>query len=145
MNKPASTYRFIERARHALEEEGMRLTAQRRMILRLFEGFEGHWTAQDVFGACEELSLATVYNTLELFEQLGLLRRVTSPDGVTIYDRNTTPHHHALCRTCGALVDIPDDRSLDSLARFADAAASFHTTHASIWLHGTCGSCRGSS
>ena len=142
MNKPAPTHRVLDSARRALEAEGMRLTPQRRKILALFEGLEGHWTAQDVFSACEELSLATVYNTLVLFENLGLLRRFTSPDGVTIFHRNTDAHHHAKCSVCGSLLDIPDDRCIERLTQSAATAASFAATHASVWLHGTCTSCR---
>ncbi|HRV91220.1 MAG TPA: transcriptional repressor, partial [Anaerolineae bacterium] len=60
-----------------LKERGLRVTPQRAIILEAIEGLSGHITAEDIFGVVKEvnsyISLATVYRTLELLKELGLI------------------------------------------------------------------------
>jgi Fe2+ or Zn2+ uptake regulation protein len=63
-------------------------------------------TADDVHIHLPSLSSATVYATLELFEGMGIVRRVSTFEGTAVFDSHTEPHHHAICRKCGRMFDI---------------------------------------
>src|SRR3954449_9213098 len=89
-----------------LRARGQRVTLPRLMVHRFVRRAPQHVTADDVHREIPSLSPATIYSTLELFEELGLVRRVGTFEGTTVYDSRTDAHHHALCRHCGALVDF---------------------------------------
>ncbi len=98
--------------REILQSEGIHPTAQRMAILSFILGQSNHSTAEDVKGWVDRnfpnISLATVYNTLNVFVQGGLVQEFKLPHTTkVIYDRNTTPHHHFMDESTGELIDIP--------------------------------------
>jgi Fe2+ or Zn2+ uptake regulation protein len=97
-------------------------------------------TAEDVRREIPSLSFATVYATLELFEELGLVQRVGTLEGAAVYDSRTEPHHHAMCRRCGKVVDIDGGR-VSERARQAAADAGFQVERAEVQLVGLCADC----
>jgi len=141
----------LEESLQRLKDAGFRLTPQRRAILEIFHDGAGHLTPQQVFATLDDvvpsLSLATVYNTLELLEEIGLLTRVTAHDGQTYFDPTVVPHHHALCDKCGDIFDVflkpgaLDDLIADAEA-FEGANPDFRVTQATVWLRGRCRSCQ---
>lgn len=92
---------------------GIRPTAQRTWIARLlFDGPHRHVTAAEVWSEVREhgpqVSLATVYNTLNELLDAGLLRAVPVTGARGLYfDTNVEPHHHLLDEDTGAVVDLP--------------------------------------
>lgn len=98
-----------------LRERGFSLTPQRRAILRHLADRGGHWTAAEVLdsltGEFPLASRATVYSTLALLRELGVLADVPAPGpgGEARYDANPAPHQHFVCRRCGALRDVPPE------------------------------------
>jgi Fe2+ or Zn2+ uptake regulation protein len=96
-----------------LKRAGLKLTPQRIAIVRLFAGDETHPTAQDLYEklrpAFPSMSFATVYNTLDTLAKTGLAGIVRLPGrrgDAARFDPRTTPHHHAVCDACGAVLDI---------------------------------------
>jgi Fur family transcriptional regulator, stress-responsive regulator len=94
-----------------LRRRGLRLTAQRRVVAEALEGEHVHLTAEQVYQRAAtrlpEISRATVYNTLNQFQELGELREVTLDAGPKRYDPNSLqPHHHLLCEGCGTVCDV---------------------------------------
>jgi Fur family peroxide stress response transcriptional regulator len=96
-----------------LKRAGLKLTPQRIAIVRLFAGDTSHPTAQDLFErlrpAFPSMSFATVYNTLDTLAHTGLAGHVRLPGkkgDAARFDPNTSPHHHAVCDSCGAVLDI---------------------------------------
>jgi Fur family iron response transcriptional regulator len=96
-----------------LRDAGLRPTRQRVVLGQLlFAGGDRHVTAEMLFaeaaGAVVQLSLATVYNTLNQFTQAGLLRRI-GPDGSrSFYDTNTSVHPHFYLDDEDRLIDVPE-------------------------------------
>lgn len=134
-----------------LREAGLKLTPQRATILELLADHGGHVTPQQIVsrldGADAGLSQATVYNTLELFESLDLLRRMTTEDGQAYFDVNTEPHHHAICQSCGEIFDLRVPvKLLEALmteaSSYDEADQGFSIEVATLWFRGTCGGCR---
>ncbi len=101
---------------------GTPVTAQRRTVLEVLASRHDHPTVEQIFVAVAErmpdVSLGTVYRSLEKLATLGLLRRVEHPGSTVRFDANTTPHHHFLCTRCGSIDDLPLEavRGHESLA-----------------------------
>ncbi len=88
-----------------------RVTPQRRVIAEVLDGEHVHLTADTVHHQAHELlpeiSLATVYNTLNELVAMGELLEVSAGPGPKRYDPNVRfPHHHLVCTTCGTLRDV---------------------------------------
>jgi len=93
-----------------LREQGIFPTAQRVTIARVLLREKTHLTADEIFRMVNELdqhvSKATVYNTLGLFAEKGIVREVIADPGRVVYDPNTAPHHHFYDEGSGELTDI---------------------------------------
>jgi Fur family iron response transcriptional regulator len=102
--------------RHALREAGIQPSASRMAIAHYVWNTTSHPTADDVKLEVEKnfptVSLATVYNTLNLFVEKGLLKEVKDPNSDRVrYDCNTKPHFHFLDEETGEMLDL-DPRAL---------------------------------
>jgi Fur family iron response transcriptional regulator len=99
--------------RKKLRESGLRPTRQRVALgWLLFAKGDRHITAERLYeeatGSRVPISLATVYNTLHQFTEVGLLREIAVDGSRTYFDTNVANHHHFLIEETNALVDIPD-------------------------------------
>jgi len=97
-----------------LRDAGLRPTRQRIALAeRLFSGVDRHVTAEklhaEALAADVQVSLATVYNTLNQFTRAGLLRELVVDAGRSYFDTNTSVHHHFFFEKSGQLVDVPGD------------------------------------
>ena len=96
-----------------LQRVGIKPTAQRIAICRYLFGEANHPTAEDVKLWMDRnfpmVSLATVYNTLNLLVSRGLLKELRfQHDDRVVFDVNTMPHHHFLDEETGALIDLDE-------------------------------------
>jgi Fur family ferric uptake transcriptional regulator/Fur family peroxide stress response transcriptional regulator len=128
----------------ALRRRGHRVTSQRLVIHRALRDLDRHVTAEEVMAKVARqlpnVSLPTIYATLELFEELGIVRRAAVREGAALFDPRTDEHHHLVCRRCGRVEDL--DTELD-LARVRRAARrrGFNSDHAELVLSGLCSNC----
>jgi len=127
-----------------LHSRGQRVTPQRVVMNRVLRSAKRHVTAEDVLrevtGKLPNVSLPTVYATLELFEELGLVRRVATESGPALFDSRTDEHQHVVCRRCGRVQDL-DTAVDDSRARAAARRAGFRPEHTDVVLVGLCADC----
>jgi Fur family iron response transcriptional regulator len=96
-----------------LRMSGLRPTRQRLELLGiLLAGAHRHLSAEDLFLETArtgiKVSLATVYNSLRQFRDVGLVRELPVDGTRSFFDTNTTSHHHFLIENEGRLIDIPD-------------------------------------
>jgi Fur family transcriptional regulator, stress-responsive regulator len=94
-----------------LRNRGWRLTAQRRVIAEAMSGEHVHLAADEVFERARallpEVSLATVYNTLNELVDMGELLEITHVDGRRRFDPNVGERHqHLVCVDCGRMLDV---------------------------------------
>src|SRR5262245_62078637 len=106
----------------ALRRSGYRVTSQRLVVGEALAGAGRHLSAEDVLGAVAErlpnVSLPTVYAALDALEDAGIARRVAGGRGAALFDAGAAPHHHLVCRRCGAVEDLDADVGLEpALAR----------------------------
>ena len=129
----------------ALRERGQRVTPQRLAIARVLRELDSHVTAERLYGEVSArmpgVSLPTVYATLELLEQLGLVRRLSADTGAIVYDGRMDDHHHLVCRRCGAIADVDAAVDRDELLAAA-RAGGFAADYAQVVVTGLCASCR---
>src|SRR6187200_1915802 len=97
-----------------LREQGHRLTPQREVVLEAVEQLE-HATADDIQRVVSDqaptLNLSTIYRSLALLEDLGVIQHVNLADRGTVYHSKAIPAHvHLACTRCGSVTDAqPDD------------------------------------
>jgi Fur family iron response transcriptional regulator len=108
------TERPYGKAYDILRKAGLRPTRQRLGLARLlFEHGDRHITAEQLqaesVAANMRVSLATIYNTLNQFSEVGLLREVVVEPGRSYFDTNTTDHHHFFHEETARLEDIAGD------------------------------------
>lgn len=133
-----------KRLEAALSDAGHRLTAQRRAVIAYLAGRTDHPTARQVYQALRSadstLSLATVYNTLNVLAELGAIRTLEFDSSDNRYDTNTDPHVNLVCSICGTIEDY--DHPLP--VRFDEilSRVGFHSTDARIEYRGICAACR---
>ena len=110
----------------ALTEHGIQPSAQRVAVADYVLYTTDHPSADQVWAQVKRtfpmLSRATVYNTLNLFTEKGLLRELVLAEGKVVFDPKLDPHHHFLDEDTGEIVDVPwsalDVRRVHSLSGF---------------------------
>jgi len=102
----------LEEFEQRCREQGMPVTAQRRVVLEELLRHDDHPTADQVLegvrGRMPEISRATVYRVLETLVRLGAAQKTCHPGGVARFDPKTERHHHLVCTHCGKVVDVED-------------------------------------
>ncbi len=100
-----------KRTQSRLTEYGIQPTAQRLQIAELLFARDQHLTAEQIIQGLADsgtqVSKATVYNTLKLFAEKGLLKPVQVDPERGLFDSNMAPHHHFHVEDTGELIDVP--------------------------------------
>ena len=129
-----------------IQTHGMRVTPQRAIIFEAIEKLEGHITAEEIFAEVQKvstyISLATVYRTLELLQELNLIIPTNLGGSQTFFAlKNHGSHHHLVCLECGAIEEF-DDEIFDPIRTKLEEKYEFqvHTNHMSVF--GLCRVCR---
>ncbi|MGA9770797.1 MAG: Fur family transcriptional regulator [Blastocatellia bacterium] len=126
-------------------ETDVKLTRQRKVVLRVVSETQEHPTASEVFEQARKLlptiSYATVYNSLRYLKEAGLVVEITFGNGASRYDRETGRHDHALCTECGKLVDFDIAETVE-LMRSAARRTRFKPESIHLTLMGLCPDCR---
>ncbi|HUQ00188.1 MAG TPA: Fur family transcriptional regulator [Aeromicrobium sp.] len=126
--------------------DSIRPTRQRQVVSDALAELETFCSAQEIHALLSErgenVGLATVYRTLQLFADAGSLDALRGDDGETRYRRCSSGHHHHLvCRDCGRTVEVEGP----TVERWADRVAGDHgftdVSH-TLEIFGSCANCR---
>lgn len=123
---------------------GYRLTPQRQLVLEAV-GRLGHATPEEIATAVRRtasgVNISTVYRTLELLEQIGLVRHTHLGHGAPTYSVATDDDHvHLVCRDCGGIEEAPPQVLADVVERLAaDRGFTVDVGHFAVF--GRCRSC----
>lgn len=127
-----------------LRASGHRLTPQRELVLAAVETL-GHATPDEVYAEVrthsQSINQSTVYRTLELLDDLGLIRHAHLTDRAPTY-HSTAGHEHAhfVCRSCHQVISIGRRDIEETLGSLA-SAAGFHPDYGHLTVFGTCAAC----
>jgi Fur family transcriptional regulator, peroxide stress response regulator len=137
---------------HSFENEFQRLcherqlavTQQRLVLYRALMEMPEHPNPEQVFervrAELPSISLATVYKTLHLFLENGIIREVSPHHGSLRIEPNAEPHHHFFCLQCHSLTDLPRNE-VDELPLKESVPAGFHIAQVSMEVRGLCRCC----
>ncbi len=130
--------------RQRLRGSGYRLTPQRELILAAVERL-GHATPEKVMAEVrahsEAVNVSTVYRTLEVLEELGLVRHAHLSDRAPTYHSvSDHEHFHLVCRNCQTVISVDPD-VLSPLLQRLDTDHGFIADIGHLTVFGTCESC----
>ena len=136
--------RRVESMTQALKSSGLRLTHQRLEIFREVASSNDHPNAETVFQGVQKhlptVSLDTVYRTLWLLEDLGLITTLGPHRGSTRFEANLKPHHHYVCTRCGMTRDIYHE-DFDRISVPAEARSFGTVQTTQVEIRGVCQRC----
>ncbi len=129
-----------------LSEQGYKLTRQRKAVVEVVTQAHTRLSAADVFTqaqrACPDLGLTTVYRTLEILEQMGVIRRVHLDDGCEGFAPASAGHgHHLICSRCQETIEF-EDCNMSSLLKRVSEQTGFTIEQHWLELVGLCPKCQ---
>lgn len=131
-----------------LRASGVKLTHQRMEIFREIAGRTDHPDAASIYECVRKrlptVSLDTVYRTLSLLKEAGLIATLGPNQDRLRFDANTTQHHHFVCTICGRTEDFYCEE-FDSLRVPGDVLKMGVVEHSHVELRGICADCRTSN
>jgi len=125
-----------------LEGEGHRVTSTRRAVLRAIAETGVPLTIEEIVERVPDIGRATVFRTVKLLVELGVVCRVVLENGGIRYVVSTSGHHHHLvCSSCGSVTEFSSPE-LDQAVHEEAEAAVFQLSAHTVELYGTCIRCR---
>jgi len=136
---------------------GFRMTVPREVIFNILNSTDSHLSAEDIYHKVHRhypgIGLTTVYRTLDLLSEMGLVRRFDFGDGRGRYELIMGPkgkvhHHHLLCTSCGRVIDykefLEDEKQLlGKTEKGLSRKYNFKITDHDITFMGLCEKCKG--
>jgi Fur family ferric uptake transcriptional regulator len=139
----------IENLKDRLKLKGYKLTPQRRAVVNIVLSNKGnHLTAEEMYDLvkkeCPEIGLATIYRTVQLLEDIGILCKINLEDGCNRYElldnEEAHHHHHLICRKCGKVLEVEEDL-LDTIEKNVENKYKFRIENHSVKFLGICSEC----
>lgn len=130
-----------------LTDKNLKMTPQRRLILDTFLKQDGHLSSEELYANVKKrdssIGQATVYRTLKLLNESGLIEPLDFADGVVRYEWSygETHHDHLICDKCGKNIEILDETIERRQVQLADEHG-FKLLRHKMYLYGLCPDCR---
>ncbi len=132
------SYEFLS---NELKKKNIRLSNRRAKVLEYLCRIPNHPTVDQIYGDLHQviptLSKTTIYNTLHILIQAGLVRVINVEDNETRYDIITAPHGHFKCVNCGTIFDF----SIDLALLTAEELNGFKIIDRDMYFKGVCSKC----
>ncbi|MFQ5596358.1 MAG: Fur family transcriptional regulator [Anaerolineae bacterium] len=128
-----------------LRQAGLRMTPQRLMVMDAVFHHDGHITAEDIHARVQTLypyvDLSTVYRTLQVLKEQGIVAELQMSGGPTQYEALLDDsHHHAICRRCGAMLEL-EPETLEPIRQQLLIKHGFSAEFAHMAISGLCEAC----
>jgi Fur family ferric uptake transcriptional regulator len=132
--------------RQRLHDRGLRWTPQRRALIEVLSRADGHVTGAELVERCRQVDPATipstVYRTLDVLEEIGLVRHSHGAGGrEEFHVLPNVEHGHLACRGCGATWEIPAPEAADLVASL-ERRRDFRVDVSHLSITGLCAGCR---
>lgn len=128
-----------------LRSRGYRITPQRMAILTYLQDTPGHFSPSEILDRVRQTTVgvteATVYRTLEFLSENDLVRAALNGNGHLVYEIAGREHHHIICRSCGANMEI-DHALLQKLYTQLEAESGYRLNTSHLTFFGLCPSCQ---
>jgi Fur family transcriptional regulator, ferric uptake regulator len=132
---------------HYLKQGNYRITPERFHVLDAVLGYDGHFDADELFLRVKSngvrVSRATVYNTLELLLDCGVVAKYRFGENHSRYEKTIgKPHHdHLICLQCGEIIEFVN-RKIEKVQEEVCLENNFKPQSASLQIFGVCAKCR---
>jgi len=137
-------------------DSGFRLTNPREVVIRILKNTDKHLSAEDIYieaiKSRPPVGLTSIYRTLDLFTQIGVVQKFDFGDGRARYELTNNPikkdhHHHLVCIKCKTIIDYTDflNEELELMKKTEQALSEKHhfkILHHTIHFYGLCSNCR---
>jgi Fur family peroxide stress response transcriptional regulator len=128
-----------------LRKNGYKATTQRIAICRFALHSRDHPTAQRIYNEVRKMhptvSLATVYKTLQILTEHGLIQELDLPQSQARFDSYVEPHINLVCMQCGNIQDF-NDKTAQEMVERVTTKAQFTRTGQRLDIYGTCKTCQ---
>lgn len=140
---PHSLDELIEK----LRQHGYRLTPQRRAVLRILAESHEHLSIEQIYDRLKQdfpmTGLATVYKTIALLKEMGVVRQINLDDGRARYESSLSAHPHLICPACRRIFDLNlDITPLAELARTIAQHEGYQVLTCRFEVLGLCPACQ---
>ncbi|MFT7880013.1 MAG: Fur family transcriptional regulator [Sulfurimonas sp.] len=148
-NLETMTYdELLEGFKKILKENALKFTKQREVILSTLYNNPQHFTSENLYLLVKEkhpelnIGIATVYRTLSLLEENGLVSSISLGTEGKKYEMANKPHHdHLICRVCGKIVEFENEQ-IEKLQQEVAEENGFVLTDHLMQLYGVCSACQ---
>ncbi|NJD03983.1 MAG: transcriptional repressor [Ruminiclostridium sp.] len=136
--------------KECLQNSGCKITGPRKAVLQILEKYpDNHLSIDEIYEAVKKsypkMGLATVYRTLALLENIGIVCKLDLDDGFSRYElynpNETHRHHHLICSSCGSVSEVEEDL-LDTLEKQILQKNKFLVKDHRVKFYGICEKCR---
>jgi len=128
-----------------LRHNNFKVTPQRLAIYQTLTKMHNHPTAEVLFNKLHpdypSMSLATVYKSVDILKQIGVIRTVDNGEDAVRYDSMTSQHHHVQCRKCGKIFDVMKLHP-ETLIKEASKESGVKIESEDFYFYGLCSTCR---
>lgn len=128
-----------------LRDKGFKVTPQRLAIYNMLAGTKAHPNAEMIFNELQSLyptmSLATVYKTMDILAQIGLVQILNAGEDSFRYDANTSSHPHVRCIECERVDDLDEVNDEEFLTQVIKNT-SYRITGRQLYFFGVCPECQ---
>ena len=129
--------------RETLHQRGLRMTPQRQLVLDALLAL-GHATPEQICQHVQQttptVNITTIYRSLELLEDLGVVRHTHLGHGAPTYSAHEHEHLHLVCHRCGRLTEVPTELMAE-LSTTLHTRFAFDLDASHLALSGTCADC----
>lgn len=147
MHSKPSTASAEEKFDEYLRQHRRRRTDERKTIMQVVMKLDGHFTADELYARMHQadypVSVATVYSTLELLADCGLVVKQRFSDKASCYEvassSGNSVHHHLICSICGKIKEVRDQAITDLLN--SRRYTGFTPRSYSLTIYGVCTAC----
>lgn len=128
-----------------LKEKGYKVTPQRIAVYDILKNTKEHPSVDMLYSKLQPIyptmSLATVYKSLEVFKELGLVQELNTGEDKFRYDANVTQHPHIICLACGKVEDVDDGMLFDLLGK-VEEKTGYKLVNQQLYFFGYCPDCK---
>ncbi len=130
-----------------LRDGSYRITPERFIILETVMNYDGHFDADELFfqikTSGQKVSRATVYNTLDLLQDCGLISKYRFGENHSRYEKafGRPHHHHLICLECGDIIEFVNER-IESIQKEVSDENKFKVQTSTLQIFGICSKCQ---
>lgn len=135
----------LEQFHEFIRERGLKSTRQRDDIAAWFFAARGHRSAGEIYNEVKAINasigFSTVYRTMKLLCEAGLVAERHFGDGDALYENVSAHHDHVICNSCGKIVEFENDE-IEKLQRRVAEQCGFVLESHKMELYGVCPDCQ---